>query len=207
LPIALVYMSFNFRSIFLALNTKMQWIIKSSLKLDNILPIVDNLTNTLDPIDLKQERKSTQGDQSKQWQLIASKNQDWQELVEAIKSMVKYEYKKKFDKDILLACRGAWTVKGNEHSYHTLHSHQKDATDVSKRLSTVAYLHMPTRRWDGDGAFYFVKEENGQHASYHIDPEPGTLIIMPSNMLHGAYPQPAGLRQTLNLDFEWKENE
>jgi len=27
---------------------------------------------------------------------------------------------------------------------------------------------------------------------------------MPSNMLHGAYPQPAGLRQTLNLDFEWK---
>ena len=74
---------------------------------------------------------------------------------------------------------------------------------IRDSISTVAYLHMPERRWDGDGAFYFVKEDK----SYHIDPEPGTFIIMPSTLLHGAYPQPAGLRQTLNLDFEWKEND
>lgn len=66
---------------------------------------------------------------------------------------------------------------------------------------------MPKRRWDGDGAFYFVLQEDENLLSYHIDPEPGTFIIMPSDMLHGAYPQPSGTRQTLNLDFEWRENE
>ena len=47
-------------------------------------------------------------------------------------------------------------------------------------------------------------QEKEKLISYHIDPEPGTHVIMPSEMLHGAYPQPAGLRQTLNLDFQWK---
>ena len=181
----------------------MHWIIKSKILLDDILPIVDSLTNTLDAIDLTKEPKSTQGAKSKQWQLISVKDKDWIDLVEAVKIKVKAEWKKKFDQDILLACRGAWTVQGDEYSYHTLHSHQTVGNDASKRISTVAYLHMPERRWDGDGAFYFVKEDK----SYHIDPEPGTFIIMPSTLLHGAYPQPAGLRQTLNLDFAWKEND
>ena len=203
MPIALVYMTFHLQSIFLAVNTIMHWIIKSKIELDDILPIVDNLTNTLDAIDLTKEPKSTQGAKSKQWQLLSVKDKDWIDLVEALKIKVKVEWKKKFNHDIMLACRGAWTVQGDEHSYHTLHSHQKVGNDVSNRISTVAYLHMPKRRWDGDGAFYFVKEDK----SYHIDPEPGTFIIMPSKLLHGAYPQPAGLRQTLNLDFEWKDND
>jgi len=185
----------------------MYWIIKSTVKLDGILPIVDNLTNTLDPIDLTEEKRSTQGSGSQQWQLFTVSDNSWMELVEAIKHKIKQEWKKKFNKDILLALKGAWTVKGEEHSYHTLHSHRKGNTDVSKRISTVVYLHMPQRHRDGDGAFYFVTEENSKQVSYHIDPEPGTFIIMPSNILHGSYPQPAGLRQTLNLDFEWKEND
>jgi len=68
----------------------------------------------------------------------------------------------------------------------------------------VTYLHVPKRRWNGDGAFYFAQLEDGILEQRQLDPEPGVFVIMPSNMLHGAYPQPAGLRQTLNLDFEWK---
>ena len=192
---------------FLSLNTNMDWIIKTTVKLDAILPIVDNLTNTLDAIDLSKEPKSTRGNDSVQWQLISVKDNEWVEIVEAIKIKIKDEWKKKFDQDILLALAGAWTVKGQEHSYHTLHNHQKNNTDVSKRISTVIYLQMPKKRWNGDGAFYFVIQEKEKLMSYHIDPEPGTYVIMPSDMLHGTYPQPAGLRQTLNLDFQWKEDD
>ena len=185
----------------------MDWIIKTTVKLDAILPIVDNLTNTLDAIDLSKEPKSTRGNDSVQWQLISVKDNEWVEIVEAIKIKIKDEWKKKFDQDILLALAGAWTVKGQEHSYHTLHNHQKNNTDVSKRISTVIYLQMPEKRWNGDGAFYFVIQEKEKLISCHIDPEPGTYVIMPSDMLHGAYPQPAGLRQTLNLDFQWKDDD
>ena len=192
---------------FLSLNTNMDWIIKTTVKLDAVLPTVDNLTNTLDAIDLSKEPKSTKGNESVQWQLISVKDNEWVELVEAIKIKIKEEWKKKFDQDILLALAGAWTVKGQEHSYHTLHNHLKGNTDVSKRISTVIYLQMPEKRWNGDGAFYFVIHEKEKLISYHIDPEPGTYVIMPSDMLHGAYPQPAGLRQTLNLDFQWKDDD
>ena len=59
----------------------MDWIIKSKILLDDILPIVDSLTNTLDAIDLTKEPKSTQGAKSKQWQLISVKDKDWIDLV------------------------------------------------------------------------------------------------------------------------------
>jgi len=183
------------------------WIIKSKIQLDEILPVIDQFTDQDNEIDLSTNLRSTKGKNSRQWQLFNKDSDEWVSLVQALKDKCKLEWKERFDEDIKLACVGAWTVKGEEYSYHTLHSHQKGNTDVSKRISTVAYLRTPKRRWDGDGAFYFVLQEGENLLSYHIDPEPGTFIIMPSDMLHGAYPQPSGTRQTLNLDFEWRENE
>ena len=181
------------------------WIIKEKLDLESILPVVDNLTDTLTELDLGKNTRSTQGPASQQWELIGCTENNWLDLMQEMKEKIKVLYKEKFDKDILLACIGAWTVKGQEYSYHTLHSHQKKGADVSKRISTVTYLRMPEKRWAGDGAFYFVENKDDTLTTYHIDPEIGTFIIMPSNLLHGAYPQPAGTRQTLNLDFELKE--
>ena len=212
---------------FLSLNTSMDWIIKSTVKLDAILPIVDQLTNTLDKFKYQNHsgtggyftnssgirlRRSTRGPGGQQWELHGCREQGFQDLVMALKQKVKDEFNKKFDKDIVLSCVGAWTVKGQEHSYHTLHHHHRryanrpeSAPKGGKNfISVVTYLHVPKRRWDGDGAFYFAQLEDGILVAHHLDPEPGTFVIMPSNMLHGAYPQPAGLRQTLNLDFEWK---
>ena len=74
---------------FLALNTNMDWIIKTTVKLDAVLPTVDNLTNTIDAIDLSKEPKSTKGNESVQWQLISVKDNEWVELVEAIKIKIK----------------------------------------------------------------------------------------------------------------------
>ena len=203
---------------FLSLNTSMDWIIKSTVKLDAILPIVDQLTNTLDKFKYQHHSetgyyftRSTRGPEGQQWELIGCREQGFQDLVMALKQKVNDEFKKKFDKDIVLRCVGAWTVKGQEHSYHALHYHKKYANRPESApkgeknfISTVTYLHVPKRRWNGDGAFYFAQLEDGILEQRQLDPEPGVFVIMPSNMLHGAYPQPAGLRQTLNLDFEWK---
>ena len=86
--------------------------------------------------------------------------------------------------------------------------HYERFTNVDSKktdsISTVTYLRVPERRWDGDGAFYFVYKKQDELKSYHINPEPGLFIIMPTNLLHGAYPQGPGTRQTLNLDFKIK---
>ena len=49
--------------------------------------------------------------------------------------------------------------------------------------------------------------DNFNEIKYHeIQPEKGMMIVMPTKTLHGTYPQPRGLRHTLNLDFGVKHD-
>lgn len=91
----------------------------------------------------------------------------------------------------------AWTVLGKENSYHTVHNHNKKNLNY---ISTVTYLNVPKK---DKGLFYyfFQNEENLEHRI--IEPYKNMVIIMPSWIYHGVYPQGKGLRQTLNLDFEY----
>ena len=67
-------------------------------------------------------------------------------------------------------------------------------------ISTVTYLNVPKK---DKGLFYyfFQNEENLEHRI--IEPSKNMVVIMPSWIYHGVYPQGKGLRQTLNLDFEY----
>jgi hypothetical protein len=92
----------------------------------------------------------------------------------------------------------AWTVLGHKNSYHLLHNHN----DKKDHIASVLYLKVPDLKSKEEGNFYYVYQKNNKtnYGTHH--PKKGDLIIFPIWLLHGVYPQPKGLRQTLNLDFE-----
>ena len=57
------------------------WIIKEKLDLESILPVVDNLTDTLTELDLGKNTRSTQGPASQQWELIGCTENNWLDLI------------------------------------------------------------------------------------------------------------------------------
>lgn len=102
---------------------------------------------------------------------------------------------------------GAWTVIGDEGSFHTIHDHG------CEKISTILYIETPV--YDKEiscykpGFPYFVV--HGQPFSnispparriVELEPFAGMLIVFPSWILHGVYPQGPGIRQTLNIDFK-----
>jgi hypothetical protein len=106
----------------------------------------------------------------------------------------------------LHAC-SAWTVKGDEGSFHTIHDHGP------LNVSSVLYLEVPKSDSPTAGNIYFVMHGEPYNALatpsfrvMHVDPKPGMIIIFPSWLLHGVYPQGPGLRQTVNVDFNGDPN-
>lgn len=107
--------------------------------------------------------------------------------------------------------RSAWTVKGEEGSYHTIHEHGPNS------VSTILYTAVPPRAEDDipytNGSTYFVMDGSAYSdlsipacRVMHVTPKEGMLVIFPSYILHGVYPQGPGLRQTLNIDYHGDPN-
>jgi uncharacterized protein (TIGR02466 family) len=104
----------------------------------------------------------------------------------------------------------AWTVTGEEGSYHSLHDHGPSS------ISTVTYLEVPTADEElnlPSGSIFFILDANGynslsipKYRTVHIRPKKGMIVIFPSWLLHGVYPQQAGIRRTLNIDFSNSSN-
>ena len=104
-----------------------------------------------------------------------------------------------------LYAKSAWTVQGQAGSYHTIHEHGPNS------ISTILYTAVPPRPQDNSdytGSVYFVMDGSSYNDTavpatrvMHINPHPGMLIVFPSFMLHGVYPQSSGLRQTVNIDY------
>lgn len=98
----------------------------------------------------------------------------------------------------------AWSVVGEEGSYHTIHDHGPS------RICTITYLEVPeVSETPYQGQVYFVLQcdpyspvSHVKHKVVHITPRPGLMVIFPSWILHGVYPQGPGIRQTLNIDFD-----
>jgi hypothetical protein len=107
--------------------------------------------------------------------------------------------------------KSAWTVKGQEGSYHTIHEHGPSS------ISTIIYTEVPKKSIEDapytTGSVYFVLDGNSYVDTavpasrvMHVNPHEGMLIIFPSYLLHGVYPQGPGLRQTLNVDYHGDPN-
>ena len=101
-----------------------------------------------------------------------------------------------------LEVQGAWTVTGQEGSYHTVHDHG------TGKISTVTYLDVPDNQEYPQGDIFFVLHGNSyneismpMHRVFTVKPQPGMIIMFPSWIVHGVYPQGKGLRRTLNVDF------
>ncbi len=101
----------------------------------------------------------------------------------------------------------AWTVIGEEGSYHTIHDHGPNS------VCSVTYIEVPEQNKNDDkaGQIYFVLQSDPyhplapvKHKVLHVAPKPGMIVIFPSWILHGVYPQGQGIRQTLNVDFVGK---
>jgi hypothetical protein len=103
----------------------------------------------------------------------------------------------------------AWTVIGEEGSYHTIHDHGPNS------VCSVTYIEVPEQNKNDDkaGQIYFVLQSDPyhplapvKHKVLHVAPKPGMIVIFPSWILHGVYPQGPGIRQTLNVDFKGNVN-
>ena len=106
----------------------------------------------------------------------------------------------------LHAC-SAWQVTGGEGSYHTIHEHGP------MNVCSITYLDVPDGQEYPAGQLFFVMHGDSynslsvpQSRIFHVNPSPGTIVIFPSWMLHGVYPQGPGVRKTLNIDFNGEAN-
>jgi hypothetical protein len=171
------------------------WIIYKNINVEGYKDIIDNILT--EDIYIERGEYSTRGYNSMQYWL-SSKKDLFTPIQDKVKNEIKSELKEfKIDHLNLLS---AWTVLGQENSYHTLHYHNKPINHIS----TVLYLDVPPEpTLDQPGDFYFLLKDENKDIHYNqIRPKVGDLIIMPVHTWHGAYPQAKGLRQTLNMDFE-----
>lgn len=106
----------------------------------------------------------------------------------------------------LYAC-SAWTVEGNEGSWHTCHEHGP------MNVCSVTYLEVPDEQEPPLGEIYFIMDANPynplatpEYRTLQIKPQKGMIVIFPSWLLHGVYPQGPGVRRTLNIDFNGDPN-
>jgi len=106
----------------------------------------------------------------------------------------------------LHAC-SAWVVSGEEGSWHTCHEHGP------MNICSITYLKVPTGQESPQGDVYFIMDGSAYNPLstpnfriLHVRPQEGMIIMFPSWMLHGVYPQGPGLRQTLNIDFNGDPN-
>lgn len=98
-----------------------------------------------------------------------------------------------------------WTVSGEEGSFHTAHDHGAES------ISSVLYTDVPDKLEDTQGRSgqIFLILDGSPYSNMsppkqriiHIDPAVGLLLIFPSWMIHGVYPQGPGLRRTVNMEF------
>ena len=100
----------------------------------------------------------------------------------------------------------AWSVIGEENSYHTIHSHNEGIFDG---ISTLVYLEVPETnvKDEAENDIFLVTRVGSGNPFYYkippyssINPEVGKLLIFPDWVLHGTYPQTKGIRQTFNID-------
>jgi hypothetical protein len=173
---------------------KKDWLIIDNIKTDIL---INKILKTKEKENIS--NLSTKGKKSIQYTLTNEFNKENNliKIKNLIETLIKKNLNKNFNINCDLKLMSAWTVLGKENSYHTVHNHNKKNLNY---VSTVTYLNVPKK---DKGLFYyfFQNEENLEHKI--IEPNKNMVIIMPSWIYHGVYPQGKGLRQTLNLDFEY----
>ena len=171
------------------------WIISDNIGIKGISKIIKKGIKTTSPIPL--DSKSTTGGNAKQYDLF--EYLQYNSVMDKVKEKILLNLKRHLQLKLSdLKLLSAWTVLGYKNSYHTLHKHNEKQNHVA----SVLYLKVPNSPPRKKGSFYYLSK-NGQEINCgRLSPKVGDLVIFPIWLWHGVYPQPEGLRQTLNLDFE-----
>jgi len=194
------------------------WVIEDYLD-DNLVSKIKTITQeNLSNLYKDKESYSTTGKNADQYWLINREDNFF------IKDSKFYDFEKEYKNQILnrikssdlfdeeikeyidLNCMNAWSVIGEENSYHTVHDHGGHCYGIS----TVFYLEVPETNVEDDpeNNIFLAMSTGPKNFVYHVDgsyleinPEVGKLLIFPSWLLHGTYPQTKGIRQTFNIDY------
>lgn len=195
------------------------WVIEDYLDDTLVREIKTIIEKNLDDILKKKEGTSTKGKNAEQYWLVNQNVNYW------IKDKNFYAFEDVFKNQILnrliagnlfaervkdnldLKYLNSWTVIGDKHSYHSIHHHQEGDFNA---ISVVLYLNVPetNKKDELENDIYLVVNSEANNIYYdnrpsylNINPEVGKLLIFPSWVLHGTYPQTNGIRQTFNIDY------
>jgi len=198
---------------------KDSWVIEDYFDCSLVEEIKTIIQDNLNTLYKNKEGYSTTGKNSEQYWLIHQKDNFFvndsrfyefekeykKQILNRIKAADLFDEKKK--EDIDLNHINAWSVIGEENSYHTMHCHNEGNFDG---ISTLVYLEVPeTNVEDEPENDLFLATHVGPKNPYYyentptldINPEVGKLLIFPDWVLHGTYPQTKGIRQTFNIDY------
>jgi len=198
------------------------WLIEDQLNTELLNEIKDFFDNHLEFLYKDKEGYSTTGNNAEQYWIEKKgekqfyyKNQEYENIEQKFRKEIHERLKAAslLRKDeIELKQNTAWTVIGEEGSYHTVHTHSDSRMDG---IVTVLYLNVPTSNSIFDITLFLVlhTDQSSHFISQscpniqHINPKVGKLLIFPNHIPHGTYPQTKGIRQTFNVDylFQYKQ--
>lgn len=192
------------------------WVIIERYDVNDVSFLKKSVDNIIDEYKITSSilNKSTKGINAEQYNLLPHLHHDVQygiPLINHVKNMVQTTLNRTVKR-----LRAAWTVRGYENSFHTMHNHNPKyvAANVNVNVvnkpqspygvSTVTYLDVPCNIEDHrTGDFYAViQDSNKENFNFVHSPKIGDILIFPIWVYHGSVPQSDGLRQTLSLDFE-----
>ena len=193
------------------------WLIIDQLDNEFLDEIKNFLDKHLEFLHNDKENYSTTGDNAEQYWIKKNgeksfhfKNKEYEDIErrfrEGIHGRLKAASLLKTD-NVQLQQSTAWTVIGEEGSYHTIHTHAEGRLEG---ISVVFYLNVPDSEDNSNSIFlvfhadpssYFISQ--GCPSYHHIKPEAGKVLIFPWNIPHGTYPQTKGIRQTFNVDYKF----
>ena len=190
------------------------WLIEDQLDNELLDDIKDFFDKNLEFLYKDKKGYSTTGDNAEQYWIeklgkksFHYKNNEYEDIERRFRKGILGRLKAASllkNDDIQLQQYTAWTVIGEEGSYHTIHNH---ADGRINGVSVVLYLNVPDHH-ESNSIFLVLHTEpsskfinQGCPCVRHIKPEVGKVLIFPYNIPHGTYPQTKGIRQTFNIDY------
>lgn len=194
------------------------WIVEDYLDLNLFQEIKLIIQENLDNLYKDKKGYSTTGKNAEQYWLI-NKEKDFftdnsrfyefekeykKQILNRIKELDLFDEERK--ENIDLKNNNAWSVIGEENSYHTFHDHGRGYDGIS----TLVYLEVPeTNKEDEPENNIFLTTHVGPKSPWYyekppivsINPEVAKLLIFPDWIPHGTYPQTKGIRQTFNCNY------
>ena len=198
------------------------WIIEDQLD-KNLVKKIKNLVN-LNLKDLLKLKKgySTTGKNAEQYWLIKKdsnfyfKNKDFEDIKKEYKNNVLNRLKKsnllnENIKNLDIDNKNSWSVIGEENSFHVAHFHDSNGIGISG-ISTLVYLKVPESNTEDshENNLFLIMNSGPNNLFYYsnpkiveINPEVGKIVIFPTWIIHGTYPQSKGVRQTFNIEYNF----